>query len=68
MSHFESAQDLKEELSGLLPLKKHACGDATGKAEETYLKVPEIDLNKIVPVATNGAKIEQSQIKEMFQF
>lgn len=51
-----SAQGPKEELFGLLPLKGQTRGEDIANAVKTYLEHTGIDLNRIISIATDGAK------------
>ncbi|GLV33419.1 hypothetical protein CBL_20160, partial [Carabus blaptoides fortunei] len=52
-----------EELFGLLPLKGQTRGEDIANAVKTYLEHTRIDLNRIISIATDGAKNMTEQIK-----
>ncbi|GBM11165.1 hypothetical protein AVEN_133902-1 [Araneus ventricosus] len=51
-----SSQGPKEELLGLLPLSGQTCGEDISNAVQKCLEDNGIDINKVVSIATNGAK------------
>ncbi|KAL7633025.1 UNVERIFIED_CONTAM: hypothetical protein RMT77_016601 [Armadillidium vulgare] len=53
---YMSSQGPKEELLGLLPLSGHTRGEDIAKAVQKCLEDNKIDLNKIVSIATDGAR------------
>lgn len=53
---YMSEQGPKEELFGLLPLKGQTRGEDIANAVEKYLEHTGIDLNRIISIATDGAK------------
>ncbi|GBL74894.1 General transcription factor II-I repeat domain-containing protein 2A [Araneus ventricosus] len=53
---YMSSQDPKEELRGLLPLSGQTRGEAIANAVQKCLEDDGIDINKIVSIATDGAR------------
>ncbi|GBN05179.1 hypothetical protein AVEN_230515-1 [Araneus ventricosus] len=54
---YMSSQGPKEELLGLLPLSGQTRGEDIANAVQKYLEDNGIDINKIVSIATDGARI-----------
>ncbi|XP_077301698.1 general transcription factor II-I repeat domain-containing protein 2-like [Arctopsyche grandis] len=55
---YMSSQGPKEELLGLLPLSGQTRGEDIANAVQKCLEGNKIDLNKIVSIATDGARIQ----------